>query len=592
MDLPGDGLLVNSYLKWNPSANGGTGAWFEFLADGNASTYDNGAELVDLNDDGRIDQIRLTYTDGDPLGGDIDGLVNGIIQDPGGPALTTPSSLPTYTAVTQVTIVTADDTTQVVKASFYGASLANESEITPDLIENLASPTELTSLEDSGITIKRSIEFELNLQPGLSQASLYSSIDLVASDLELTEVPGRRLTYYGLDNGDALSQIYDPLKKAGARFYNLDNDPGLDFMTLFMINGDNYTDFGNDDATIVNTSAAAVVDGSPAEMTWLDSSTLKVADPSVSANTFNLVLKASLKERGSTSNQIGYIVLNPDELMLDPEDFEALLTPDEIQSRAQTLFSTLESNDVTLAPNSDQMSFEREILLVNGQSVRFFEVSDGSLEDINDLQGINDPRLHFFSQLGTSFVLASSSGVKFQLELLAGDQGMNAMIGQEQGSAAVLDFSNFSGTETVYGSLVLAREASYDSVTGFYRTVDMLGSVRNKDGDLLTPGIASFEDYRNAAIDNLVTGLSNLSVGNRQSSTNSAIAITESTFLAPMATVYGETYFAFAAASSDRLNHFKVLGTNLFGFEDLRGLGDRDFDDLVIGFTFLQNASL
>jgi hypothetical protein len=392
-----------------------------------------------------------------------------------------------------------------------------------------------------------------------------------------------------------LPLIYDPLKRSGARFYNLGNDSGLDFMTLVLIDGDNYTDFGADEAgdqTIANTSAAAVVDGSLAQMTWLDSSTLKVTDPSVSANTFNLVLKASLKERVSTSNQIGYIVLNPDELMLDPADLEDLLTPAEIKERAQILFSTLESSDVTLASNPDQMGFEREILLVNGQSVRFFEVRDGSLDDINDLAGINDPRLHFFSQLGGSSVLASSSGVKFQLELLAGDQGMNAMIGQEQGSAAVLDFSNFSGTETVYGSLVLAREATYDSVTGFYRTVDTKGSVRNKDGDLLTPGIASFDDYKNAAIYNLVTGLSNLTVANRQTSTNSALAITESTYLAPMATVYGETYFAFAAASSDKLNHFKMLGTNLFGFEDLRGLGDRDFDDLVMGFKFLQNASL
>ena len=59
-----------------------------------------------------------------------------------------------------------------------------------------------------------------------------------------------------------------------------------------------------------------------------------------------------------------------------------------------------------------------------------------------------------------------------------------------------------------------------------------------------------------------------------------------------MAIVNGSTYFAFADASSDKLNHFKVLGVNLFGFEDMGGLGDRDYDDLVIGFRFTSMAAV
>jgi hypothetical protein len=186
-------------------------------------------------------------------------------------------------------------------------------------------------------------------------------------------------------------------------------------------------------------------------------------------------------------------------------------------------------------------------------------------------------------------MLTSSSGVKFQLDLIGSDQGINALIGQEQGSAALLDFSTFSGTETVQGSLVLAREASYDSVTGFYRTLDMAGSVRDSLGAIVRPGDAG---YTAAAKLNLVGGLSNLKVGNLQTSVNSDLSITESTYLAPMAIVNGATYFAFADASSDKLNHFKVLGVNLFGFEDMGGLGDRDYDDLVIGFRFTSMAAV
>ena len=228
---------------------------------------------------------------------------------------------------------------------------------------------------------------------------------------------------------------------------------------------------------------------------------------------------------------------------------------------------------------------------MNGQSVRFFEVSDGGLDD-PDIKEINDPRLRFFSLAEVTAqqaFLTSSSGVKFQLDLIGTDQGINALIGQEQGSVALLDFSTFSGTETVMGSLVLAREASYDSVTGFYRTLDMAGSVRDSLAAIVKPGDAG---HTAAAKLNLVSGLSNLKVGNLQTSLNADLRITESTYLAPIASVNGDTYFTFATASSDKLNHFKVLGTNLFGLEDMGGLGDRDYDDLVIGIRFSQIAAI
>ena len=47
-----------------------------------------------------------------------------------------------------------------------------------------------------------------------------------------------------------------------------------------------------------------------------------------------------------------------------------------------------------------------------------------------------------------------------------------------------------------------------------------------------------------------------------------------------------DTFFAFAAANSDGLEHFKYLGDNLFCFEDSLGGGDLDYDDLIIGFSF------
>ena len=596
--LPSPGLAINSYLKWDPSANNGSGGWFEFLADGDAATYDNGAELIDSNGDGLIDQIRLTYTDGNPRGGDSDGLVNGWIQDPGMPVLLQQSGQANQSAPTTVAIVTNGAVTQVL-ASFYGGVLASGSVITTDIPENLdpRNARQALGANDSSFKINgTALAFGLTLNSEQSVASLYGNLDLVGGDLAITDAAGkrlstRRLAYYGFDAGAARSLIYNPISRAGARFYDRNGDGIADYLSLLMADG-GLGDYDTSLGSITNASTAAVVDSTMATLTKADTTTLRVADATNQVAPINFVLKASLKQRTTTVNQIGYVVLESNEA-----GAVTSLSLAAIKTRAQTLFSPLAAGDATLALARDTTRFQsqREILLVNGQSVRFFEVSNGTIDSVLDS---NDARLRFFSmgeitsqtvgnEMTQQSLLSSTTGVQIQLDLLASDQGLNALIGQEQGTAAVLDFSSFSGLETVSASLVMAREASYDSVTGFYRTLDTQGSVRDALGAILHPGDSG---YAAAARFNLVAGLSSMTIANRQSTTTS-LSLSESSFLAPMATVNGATYFAFADASSDQLNHFRVLGTNLFGLEDLAGLGDRDYNDLVFGFNFTMASN-
>jgi hypothetical protein len=72
-----EGVLANTYLKLDPANN----TWYEFLDDQNLVTYDSGATLIDMNRDGKIDRVVLTFTDGGT--GDADGVANGMIADPG-----------------------------------------------------------------------------------------------------------------------------------------------------------------------------------------------------------------------------------------------------------------------------------------------------------------------------------------------------------------------------------------------------------------------------------------------------------------------------------------------------------------------------
>jgi gliding motility-associated-like protein len=72
------GMRGSTYLKQNKA-----GEWKSFKDDQNLATYDDGATLIDLdNDPSTIERIVLTFTDG--AFGDKDTLVNNSISDPGG----------------------------------------------------------------------------------------------------------------------------------------------------------------------------------------------------------------------------------------------------------------------------------------------------------------------------------------------------------------------------------------------------------------------------------------------------------------------------------------------------------------------------
>jgi hypothetical protein len=254
-----------------------------------------------------------------------------------------------------------------------------------------------------------------------------------------------------------------------------------------------------------------------------------------------------------------------------------------LRGRAKTLFSSLESTDVTLPANT---RFERDILLINGQSLRFFEVQDASLDQLTSL---SDSRFRYFNQadLGNSQAsFSSSSGVIFSLGFLPGDPGLNALIGQAQAQAPVLDLSALTASQRLQGTVALGREADFNSVAGFYRSLDAQGTIVAADGvTRLRPGDLG---YGAAALrsDNLVNQLGNLSLADDQISSRSFAGVTGGSFLAPYVVVNGNTFFAYGAANSDGISHFRSLGNNLFGLEDIAGGGDLDYDDLVIGFNF------
>lgn len=449
------------------------------------------------------------------------------------------------------------------------------------------------SLVQAKVTINSTgIDLDLEVAPGLDRASLHALLELVAADLlaGLRSADGRAsnrfLALYSLDSAGAISPLtYDPLQQGGARFYDLSGDGVADFMSLTFVDGG----YGDKDRVrngqIDDPSFAGLVDLVPSlrrsSAAGAGLAGITVGDPDNATAPVALPLQARLQVQPGSANQIGYVVLDAAELATA----EALLRdPAVLRSRAQLLFSSLESQDVVL-PSGTQ--FSKDLLVRNGQSLHFFELIDAGLEEIS---GPADPRFRYLTPAELSTTSArfdSPAGIGFSIALRSTDQGLDALIGQEQHRAPLLDLTAFSPDQRVVGTVAIGREASLDSITGFYRTQDTSGAVRAGDGrTLVRPGEVG---YAQAALrmENQVADLAGLSVADNGTASRS-FQLTGGSYLAPFSQVGGSTFFAFAAANTDGIGHFRTLGSNTFGYEDLPGGGDRDFDDGVLSFRFDQ----
>ncbi len=139
-------------------------------------------------------------------------------------------------------------------------------------------------------------------------------------------------------------------------------------------------------------------------------------------------------------------------------------------------------------------------------------------------------------------------------------------------------------------SFSVEREAMFDNMIGFYQTLDAAGSIQSSQG-ILKP---TDTGYIEAAVANAVATSVNLSVENH--GTTNLSANLASSFYMPILVAHGtlteaangqkldRTYTAFGGANADGIEHIRLLGDHTFGFEDMFGGGDRDYNDLIVKF--------
>ncbi|MEL7334117.1 MAG: DUF4114 domain-containing protein, partial [Cyanobacteria bacterium J06560_2] len=155
-------------------------------------------------------------------------------------------------------------------------------------------------------------------------------------------------------------------------------------------------------------------------------------------------------------------------------------------------------------------------------------------------------------------------------------------------------------TDNVLANFELRRQADFDNQVGFYRIENEQGQVLAPGGlGLLSPGD---DGYQEAALSRRI---GNVLLGGIDSISNDEILnesarLSAGSLLAPFIISEGvigelvdrdfendpDVFFAYRSANSDNADHVLLLGDNTFGFEDMKGGGDADFDDLVVRATF------
>ncbi|WZI66564.1 MAG: SBBP repeat-containing protein [Gloeotrichia echinulata IR180] len=257
---------------------------------------------------------------------------------------------------------------------------------------------------------------------------------------------------------------------------------------------------------------------------------------------------------------------------------------------SRSIFSTLPNR-----PNGFNDNLSSNLDLGAGVKFRLLLVQNGT---IDGLRNGTVPLSQMLLSSPTSSEVAdgkfdlsfqNSPGTVVQISLGTEDLKGSGLQDKQQGE--VLDLTKLTGTQTA--TFTVYREAGYNNLVGFYRVADINGGIdTNNDGvgDLL-PGQAG---YAEAAVKNRVGGI-NLSVGNQGTASFTGtfeggsifapfliVNATADAFLDNNPNNNPAIYFPYLGANSDNVDHVRMLGDNIFGFEDLPGGGDKDFNDIIV----------
>ena len=231
------------------------------------------------------------------------------------------------------------------------------------------------------------------------------------------------------------------------------------------------------------------------------------------------------------------------------------------------------STNIVITPIDDAEVETSESIILSLNSNTNYQIGDSDTATIN----ITDNDI-------------TTTPVESQTEDNTSEENNSESIGIDLQTSNNLELNDLRHqTGTVTTSLEDTRDAVYDNQIGFYAVNDINGGIKVND-EIINP---SDSRYKQAALQNRITSLDLLQTQNRSEFNGT---FTGGSIIAPFIIADGsfndalnneaEVYFAFSSANSDNSDHIRLLANNKFGFEDLAGGGDRDYNDLIIDMEF------
>jgi Cadherin-like/Domain of unknown function (DUF4114) len=255
----------------------------------------------------------------------------------------------------------------------------------------------------------------------------------------------------------------------------------------------------------------------------------------------------------------------------------------------------------------------QEFALDPNKIYQFFEIQDSSIGDLQEQIASGKTPTNILYSLpdasGNSPIKVSdnSSGSGYKISINADElvldvvklagATVNTAIGSKSQSlpaGRTIDFSDYVG-KTLKTDITTTSSAAYNNNIGFYAVEDSIGTIKTAAGTF-KPGDANY------AIEAIKSALTNILQAGKTDSKSvdiiggkiyAPVVVTQGTlsdFVSKNPTNTGgvdnvNAYFNYLGANSDKVDHFRSIGNNTFGVEDIYGGGDRDFNDLVINLN-------
>ncbi|MGB3755382.1 MAG: DUF4114 domain-containing protein, partial [Rivularia sp. (in: cyanobacteria)] len=256
-------------------------------------------------------------------------------------------------------------------------------------------------------------------------------------------------------------------------------------------------------------------------------------------------------------------------------------------SRSQLIFSTI-SNPKGFNPKDIQRILE----LDSQRQFGFYIIPNGTKETAiaknSPILFSNSSQIQVnnFNQNGFNLKL---SEISLNVEFAADTPAIGTKL---QTQKELIDLRDKTGLISV--NIEVYREAEYDNVIGFYQVADAEGGI-DITGDGIADINAGEQGYKEAALNNRITTIDLLQTQNQQTASYDGIlngGSLISSFMIVDATldeaINGEADVLFSqlGANTDNVDSVKLLGDNIFGFEDSGIGGDFDYNDVIIKMDF------